>query len=134
MAKKQRPFKTEAQEAEWPQFRRDRRYRRNTRLMAGLWPTPAHLRCVLRASHPRLQSGRDESSRSVRESGSTVLVPRKSPSGIRLFSETAKEAGVQPARLAVGFFESLTGGVTYARRLLARAVSCARSPDWRLAS
>src|SRR5579862_5750349 len=50
-----------------------------------------------------------------------------------LFSETAKEAGVQGARLALGFLEPLTWGVLYARRLPACAVFCATSRDRRLA-
>jgi hypothetical protein len=41
---------------------------------------------------------------------------------------------VQRARLAVGFSEPLIRGVANARRLVARAVFCATSPDRRLAS
>jgi hypothetical protein len=37
-----------------------------------------------------------------------LLVPKKRSPGARLFSETAKEAGMQRARLAVDFFEPLS--------------------------
>ena len=104
------------------QFQKGRRRHRNTRFEVELRPIPGHFHRGYRANPHTLQFGPGESCRPVRESERRVLVPGKPLSSGRLFSEASKQAGVQQARLPMGFFEPRGGGVAYPGRFFVRAL------------